>query len=195
MNIPALQRDLAIVEAAAKTAGELVGRFAREIDGRLKALEERIATLTLTPGPQGLKGEPGETGPPGAAGLQGVMGVPGEPGAAGESGARGENGSDGRSWVPCGTFDPDAAYHALDVVQHDGGAWLAKHDDPGAIGGSGWQLICSRGRAGKAGEQGQRGEAGSQGAAGVGIADVVKSDDAGSVILILTDGRHCEIAL
>lgn len=194
MSGPALQRDLLLVEAAAKAAGELVGRFAREMDGRFKALEERLATLSLTPGPPGLKGEPGQTGkegPPGAAGSPGLVGPSGEKGATGEKGEPGKPGSDGRAWVPCGTFDQAAVYHALDVVQHDGGAWLAKHDEPGPIGGAGWQLICSRGRAGKPGEPGAKGEPGGEGPEGVGITDIVKSD--GGTVFVLTNGKHYEI--
>jgi hypothetical protein len=198
MSSPALQRDLILVEAASKAAGQLVGRFAREMDARFKALEDRLATLALTPGPQGLKGDPGETGkegPSGPAGDPGVDGAPGLAGAAGEAGLPGKDGSDGKSWVPCGTFDPETRYHALDVVQHDGGAWLARHDDPGSIGDAGWQMICSRGRVGKQGDAGVRGGPGPQGPEGAGIQDIVKSDDGRGLVFLLSDGRHWEIDL
>jgi hypothetical protein len=129
------QRDLVIVDAVAKEAGELIGRaareMAREMDQRFKAFEERLATLPLKEGPPGKDGEPGKEGPPGAG------------------------------WLPRGTWTPGTSYAALDVVQHDGGAWLALRDDPGPIGEDGWQMIVSRGRAGKPGDEGKPGPAGS----------------------------------
>lgn len=128
------QRDLLIVDAVAREAGELIGRTAREMaretDQRFKAIEERIAAIRLIAGPPGKDGETGQAGPPGAG------------------------------WLPKGTWIPGQCYAALDVVQHDGGAWLALKDDPGAIGGDGWQMIVSRGRAGKPGEEGKPGPAG-----------------------------------
>jgi hypothetical protein len=129
------QRDLVIVDVVAKEAGELIGRVALELErklaGELKSLSDLIAALPLKEGPPGKDGEPGKTGPPGAG------------------------------WVPKGTWTPGTPYAALDVVQHDGGAWLALRDEPGPIGEDGWQMIVSRGRAGKPGEEGKPGPAGS----------------------------------
>lgn len=196
MNSPVLHRDLLIVEAAATAAGQIVGRLAREMDAKFKALEDRLSAISLMPGPPGPAGDPGKNGkdgPPGADGLPGPMGATGEPGAAGEPGLPGRDGSDAKAWTPCGTFDPEARYHALDVVQHDGGAWLAKIDEPGAIGGAGWQMICMRGRAGKQGEQGARGGLGERGPEGVGIQDIVKSDDGAGLIFLMSDGARLEI--
>lgn len=227
----ALQRDLRIVGAASLAAGEIVGRFAREIDARFRALEDRLGALSLVPGPvgppglpgerggsgePGPRGEKGDQGPPGVNGLngrdgergtegrqgpigpEGPMGSPGAEGRPGAPGEPGKPGSDGRAWMPCGTFDPEAVYHAFDVVQHDGGAWLAKHDEPGPIAGPGWQMIVSRGRAGKPGEAGAQGPSGPPGAAGrdgVGIEDIVKSDDGLRLVFVLSNGKSCEVEL
>lgn len=230
MNNPAF-RDLYIVEAAAKSAGDLVGRFAREADARFKALEARLESLTLTPGPKGDRGENGRDGAPGPQGPQGDMGPVGPQGAAGEPGAPGENGRDGapgpqgipgeaglpgpqgaageagepgkaglngKQWTPRGTWDAETEYRGFDVVAHEGGAWLALDDAPGGIGGPGWQLIVSRGRAGRPGEAGREGPAGppgSPGRAGAELVEVVRSDDGSKLVYVMSDGRHVEADL
>lgn len=195
----ALQRDLLILDAVTKAAGELLGVFAREMDLRLAGFEARLSELAAR---SSIAGPPGPPGEPGAQGLPGLPGLPGEAGPTGprgeqglqgETGATGERGADGKAWVSRGTFDPHALYNALDVVQHDGGAWLARRDEPGAIAGPGWQLICSRGKPGKPGEQGSAGPPGPAGDQGVGIADVVKSDD--GLVFVLSDGRHVEVEI
>jgi hypothetical protein len=67
------------------------------------------------------------------------------------------------------TFDADIVYKKLDIVARNHGAFIARQDDPGPCPGDGWQLICSRGRAGERGAPGPRGEKGPQGEAGVSI--------------------------
>jgi hypothetical protein len=129
------------------------------------------------------------------------MGLPGSPGPPGAPGEPGKPGPDGRSWIPAGTWSAEAAYHALDVVQHDGGAWLAKYDEPGEIAGPGWQLIVSRGRAGKPGEPGRQGPEGAEGPAGrdgkdgAELVEVVRSDDGSRLIYVLSNGKHVEAEL
>jgi hypothetical protein len=185
-------RDLIIVDAVAREAGELVARLAsemaREADRRIKGIEERIAAIVLTPGPQGPAGETGKEGPPGPAGVQGIQGPPGEKGAAGEPGIPGRDGSDGKAWVPAGTWSGETKYQALDVVVWKGSGWVAKIDDPGEIPGPGWQMIAQKG---SSGPQGERGLPGPKGKDGVGLEELVKGDD-GRLIWVLTDGRQVE---
>jgi hypothetical protein len=165
------------------------------IGGRMADLESRLEQLTRVPGPpgpQGQPGPPGETGkegPPGPAGVQGIQGPPGEKGAAGEQGERGNDGSDGKAWVPCGTWSGETKYHALDVVVWKGSGWVARIDDPGDLPGPGWQMIAQKGTSGPPGDPGWPGPPGKD---GVGLDELVKSDD-GRMIWILTDGRHCEV--
>ena len=83
--------------------------------------------------------------------------------------AAGRNGVDGASPRVRATFDADIVYKKLDIVALNYGAFIARQDDPGACPGDGWQLICSRGRAGERGAPGPRGEKGPQGEAGVSI--------------------------
>jgi hypothetical protein len=158
------QRDLVIVDAVAKEAGELIGRaareMAREMDQRFKALEERIAGLQLKEGPPGKDGQTGKEGPPG-------------PG-----------------WMPKGTWAPGEAYAALDVVIWKGSSWLAKIDAPGEIPGPGWQMISQKG---SSGPQGEKGLPGPPGKDGIGVEALVKTDD-GRTVLVLTDGRQVEAA-
>jgi hypothetical protein len=76
------------------------------------------------------------------------------PGAAGE---------DGPGLRVRGTYRVGGSYKALDLVAHDGGTWVAKIDNPGALPGSGWQIACMPGKRGPAGESikgdpGPRGE-------------------------------------
>lgn len=76
--------------------------------------------------------------------------------------ADGSQGAPGRSFTVRGTFAPDAAYQALDVVAFDGSAFVAKTNNPGACPGEGWQLIASRGGRGKPGDsvKGDKGDPG-----------------------------------
>jgi hypothetical protein len=72
----------------------------------------------------------------------------------------GENGRDGRSPNVRGTFKAGERYRGLDVVALDGGAFIARRDDPGPCPGDGWQLICQSGKRGQQGPRGERGERG-----------------------------------
>ena len=45
---------------------------------------------------------------------------------------------------PCGTFDAYKIYARLDIIEHDGGSYIAVRDDPGTIPGEdGWQLLSA----------------------------------------------------
>jgi hypothetical protein len=65
-----------------------------------------------------------------------------------------------------GTYDARKRYKALDIVAMDGGSFIAKHDDPGAPGGDGWQLIARQGKPGRQGATGPRGARGDKGERG-----------------------------
>ena len=56
-----------------------------------------------------------------------------------------------------GTYRAGETYGALDVVALDGSSFIARRDAPGPCPGSGWQLLCSRGRRGEHGERGPMG--------------------------------------
>jgi hypothetical protein len=58
-------------------------------------------------------------------------------------------------------------YRALVIVALNGGAFIARHDDPGPCPGEGWQLIARQGARGVAGQKGERGEKGERGPAGL----------------------------
>lgn len=76
----------------------------------------------------------------------------GEDGKPGERGERGEQGPAGQSFTVRGLFNPQESYRALDVVSLDGGAFVAKRDNPGMCPGDGWQIIAMRGKTGPKGE-------------------------------------------
>ena len=56
-----------------------------------------------------------------------------------------------------GTHDPKAEYCANDLVAKDGASFVAKRNNPGALPGDGWQLLCRQGKPGSAGERGAPG--------------------------------------
>ena len=56
---------------------------------RLNAIENGIAEIELTPGPQGPKGDTGATGPKGDKGEQGLQGAKGDRGETGPQGPKG----------------------------------------------------------------------------------------------------------
>lgn len=65
---------------------------------RQNAIDQAIATVTLTPGPQGAKGDTGlkgDTGSPGATGSTGSKGDTGATGAQGSTGSQGATGATG----------------------------------------------------------------------------------------------------
>lgn len=56
---------------------------------RMDHIEDGIANVELTPGPEGPEGPEGPKGPEGPAGKDGAKGTKGEPGPAGADGADG----------------------------------------------------------------------------------------------------------
>jgi hypothetical protein len=71
-------------------------------------------------------------------------------------------GLDGQSPRVRSTYKPGECYTRLDIVALNGGAFIARHDDPGDCPGGGWQLMS----AGRRGQQGARGERGERGPSG-----------------------------
>jgi len=64
-----------------------------------------------------------------------------------------------------GEYVEEHIYSRLDIVSRDGAWWIARHDDPGPIGGDGWKE-GPRARQGEKGARGERGLRGSKGAPG-----------------------------
>lgn len=87
---------VALGDELATATREFVSGAIGELAGRLKALEERIASLKDggpgPPGPAGKDGVDGKDGSPGPAGVPGERGLSGAPGEKGEPGAPGANG-------------------------------------------------------------------------------------------------------
>jgi hypothetical protein len=69
------------------------------LEGQTSTLAIDIATITLTPGPQGDKGDKGAAGQPGAKGDAGVAGAKGIAGAKGDMGEAGSNGQNGKEGI------------------------------------------------------------------------------------------------
>src|SRR6185369_3743034 len=80
-------------------------------------------------------------------------------------------------------------YAALDIVALDGGAFLARRDDPGPCPGDGWQLIVTRGKPGLKGEKGEsvKGDKGDKGDPGPAVI-AIDMDGTGLVTLTNADG-------
>lgn len=85
-----------------------------------------------------------------------------------------------RTFRPRSTFDPHTIYSKLDLVSLDGGAFLARYDNPGPCPGEGWQLVS---------RQGKRGRQGIAGANAEPITKWIVDVDRCVVIPILTNGR------
>lgn len=70
--------------------------------------------------------------------------------------------------VPKGTFSISLTYAVLDIVNHDGGAYICKTavETPGAWNENNWQLLCTTGAKGDTGDTGAQGEQGPQGIQG-----------------------------
>jgi len=68
-----------------------------EIWAAIRALQTKVDTIQLTPGPQG---PPGPQGLPGKDGVDGAQGLPGEDGVDGAQGPPGEDGADGAQGSP-----------------------------------------------------------------------------------------------
>lgn len=109
--------------------------------------------------------------------------------------AAGKNGADGRSLRVCGTFNAEGKYEALDLVALNGGAFVARKDDPGHCPGEGWQMVASRGKPGAPGE-GRKGDPGKsiKGEPGEPVVSAEVSDD-GVLTLINGDGSTVQCDL
>jgi hypothetical protein len=107
--------------------------------------------------------------------------------------AAGRDGNDGRSFTVRGTYAVTNAYQALDVVALNGGAFIARKDDPGVCPGPDWQLIAAQGKAGKPGERGLpgKGERGDPGQPVVAAA----VDGMGLLTLVNGDGSTVDVDL
>lgn len=75
-------------------------------------------------------------------------------------------GVDGVSISLRGLYNEKADYCRLEVVNLNGGSFVAKRDNPGACPGDGWQLLASQGKRGDKGERGVSGEKGARGEKG-----------------------------
>lgn len=98
----------------------------------------------------------------------------------------GRDGVDGKTFNIRGTWAAGQDYRGLDVVTLDGGAFVARRDDPGPCPGDGWQLIAMRGKPGRPGDKGDPGKGikGDPGPAVVGI----EINHSGMVTLKNADG-------
>lgn len=182
-----------------------------------RAMEE-VRALSREPGPQGEPGERGRDGLRGEQGPAGklpivrtwsdqiyyagdVVGHDGATWQAQRDTARspphedwiclalaGRDGADGASFKICGTWDASKQYKVLDTVILNGGAFVAKRDNPGACPGDGWQLLASQGKQGKPGEKGSKGERGERGEPAAEIIGM-DVDDTGLVTLLRSDGK------
>jgi hypothetical protein len=81
-------------------------------------------------------------------------------------------------------------YDRLDVVTLDGGAFVAKRDDPGPCPGEGWQLLVQRGKTGRPGEKGDAIK-GDKGDAGPGVVSI-DIDRSGMVTVTNADGTTAQ---
>jgi hypothetical protein len=120
---------------------------------RVDALEQELANIELTPGPQGEQGIPGPVGPKGPAGSDGTNGEDGATGAQGPQGPQGETGATGAEG-PQGATGPQglAGVNGIDGTNGTNGIDGIDGAD-GAVG--------SQGPQGATGPQGPQGEPGS----------------------------------
>lgn len=102
----------------------------------------------------------------------------------------GRDGVDGRSFRIRGTHAEGVDYLALDVVALNGGAFVAKTDDPGPCPGAGWQLLASQGKSGKPGERGMPGR-GDRGEPGPPVVSMHINGE-GLLTLVNADGSTVE---
>lgn len=167
------------IEGATYDDSEIIRRLALleakpEIDTSGFATKEELQNISLTPGPQGDRGDPGPQGNPGEIGPQGLQGLQGPPGPKGETGERG----------PQGDVGPKGA----DGLQGERGL----DGQPGPRGERGEQGPAGLpGPVGPQGPIGLTGPKGENGRDGVGIPQrisingniVTLSDGGGSIIL------------
>lgn len=185
-----LSEERARAAADREIAADLV-RLRERIDevGAIIELRVTAATAHLKNGADGLPGPAGEAGPPGP---QGSPGQAGDQGPPGEAGLPGVPGADARQWRHRRGYNPQASYEDGDVCAHDGGSWLALHDDPGPLPGDGWAQLTVRGQRGKPGDKGDRGPTGPEGR---GIADLYISENGESLVVALSDGTLRDVPL
>lgn len=159
------------------------GRMNHMEDG-IGAVDERVDTIELTPGPQGDPGPQGEPGPAGADGVDGAQGPQGEtgptgpqgdpgvqgpPGPDGAQGPVGPTGADGRTFSFRGAWDAGTAYARDEVVHYQGSAWIALDASTGAAPAAGsthWDELALAGAPGAEGQQGPQGVEGPAGPTG-----------------------------
>jgi hypothetical protein len=91
-----------------------------------------------------------------------------------------------------GTYNATAQYKKLDIVALNGGAFIAKRNDPGPCPGDGWNLLARQGPRGQPGEKGERGPAGAAAVRPVSF-KVDRERYCGQ--LMLSDGSSIEIDL
>jgi hypothetical protein len=106
----------------------------------------------------------------------------------------GRDGLDGRSFEIRGTYKTEDEYRALNVVALNGGAFVAKRDEPGPCPGEGWQLIASQGKQGKPGERGGIGPKGDNGPSGSPVTRAEVDSD-GLLRLVNGDGSVVDVDL
>ena len=109
--------------------------------------------------------------------------------------AAGEPGRNADQIDICGTYDPGKTYRRLNVVALNGGAFIAKNDEPGECPGEGWQVIAMRGKPGQPG-QAIKGDPGKsiKGDAGPGVVSL-SADGDGVLTLVNGDGTTVECDL
>jgi hypothetical protein len=88
-------------------------------------------------------------------------------------------------------YDPEKNYSAMQVVALNGGAFVARHDNPGPCPGDGWALLASQGKTGK---PGPKGDPGPRGPAGPTVVRLIV-DDTGMLTLVNADGSKIECDL
>lgn len=106
----------------------------------------------------------------------------------------GQDGKDGRSFRHVGTYDADGAYSALDVVNLNGGAFVAKADNPGPCPGEGWSLLAMQGKQGKPGPKGDKGDTGLRGLPARNVVEI-SVDGEGMLTLVNADGSTVQCDL
>lgn len=106
--------------------------------------------------------------------------------------AAGAAGRDADQIDICGTYDPGKVYRRLSIVALNGGAFIAKNDEPGECPGEGWQVIAMRGKPGQA-VKGDPGQA-VKGDPGPGVMSL-SADGDGMLRLVNGDGTTVECDL
>jgi len=82
-------------------------------------------------------------------------------------------GRDGRTPNFRGGFHAHKKYRRLDAVEFDGSSFVALRDEPGILGGDGWQLLSRAGSRGATGDAGPRGRTGVKGERGDAAPEII----------------------